>query len=96
MDVLAELLPPSYTAKAEPSARDSRRHQQHEKKQQNEPEPELKSDQETIKITANPLPETERRNGEDRRQQRMNRGRWLESRARNDRRAKESAIFVKV
>ena len=33
MDVLAELLPPNYTAKAEPSSKDSRRQQPQKKKQ---------------------------------------------------------------
>jgi hypothetical protein len=94
MEVFADLLPPSYTAKTEPSAKDSRRQRQQGKSSQQEAV--LDSEQDTIKITTGPIIENERRAGDDRRQQQTNRGRWLESRDRNDRRAIESAIFVKV
>lgn len=96
MDVLAELLPPSYTAKAEPSARDSRRQQPQGKQPDKALKVEQDRQQSRLKITAKPLPEKERRAGEDRRQQRMQRGRWLESRERYDRRAKALTVFVKV
>lgn len=91
MDVLAEILPPSYTARAEPSARDSRRQQPQGKPQDKA----LKSKSSALKVTK-PLQESERRAGEDRRRQRMKRGRWLESRERNDRRANKLKVFVKV
>ncbi len=100
MDVLAELLPPNYTAKAEPSAKDSRRHQPQKKKQSKElgsgsgtEQPLLQEKLPAIKAS---LPDSERRTGEDRRQQQMKRGRWLESRDRNDRRATSTAVFVKI
>ncbi len=91
MEVLAELLPPSYSVKAEPSAKDSRRQQQ-EKKNSNKSKAQSSKSEVTIKLA----PEIDRRTGEDRRQKRINRGRWLESRGRSDRRASESTIFVRV
>ena len=100
MDVLAELLPPNYTAKAEPSSKDSRRHQPQKKKQSkglgSEPETEQALLKEKLSATQSSLPDSDRRMGEDRRQQRMKRGRWLESRDRNDRRATAMTVFVKV
>lgn len=93
MEVLAELLPPSYSVKAEPSAKDSRRQQQ-EKKNSNKSKskPQLSKSKVMTKLA----PEIDRRTGEDRRQKKINRGRWLESRGRSDRRASESTIFVRV
>lgn len=91
MEVLAELLPPSYSVKAEPSAKDSRRQQQ-EKKSSNKSKPQPSKSKVMTKLA----PEIDRRTGEDRRQKKINRGRWLESRGRSDRRASESTIFVRV
>ena len=96
MDVLAELLPPSYTAKAEPLAKDSRRQQPREKPQDKAPKAEQTHQRNSRKVIAKSLPEKERRAGEDRRQQRMQRGRWLESRERSDRRATALTVFVKI
>ena len=93
MDVLTELLPPSYTGKGEPIAKDSRRHRQ-EQNQANAAELTQESVQE--ERTAESAPDIERRSGEDRRHQQTDRGRWLESRARKDRRASASTVFVKV
>jgi len=91
MDVIAELLPPSYSVKAEPSAKDSRRQQQERKKPR-----QTQTKTTSIKITSSMAPEVERRTGEDRRQKKVNRGRWLESRDKSDRRASSSTIFVRV
>ena len=96
MDVIAELLPPSYTAKAEPSTKDSEKQRQKEKMLRKELDVVFESEQKTKETTVNASPETDRRAGEDRRQQKINRGRWLESRNRNDRRAIESTISVKI
>ena len=93
MEVLVELLPPSYTGKAEPTAKDSRRQQQEQQAGEQKKGSELDSE---IKTIANAPAGKERRKGEDRRRQRMIRGRWLESRNRNDRRASALKIFVKV
>ena len=93
MEVLIDLLPASYTAKAEPSAKDSRQKQPraHDKKQ-----PKLTSKHDEAEISEQKSVENERRTGDDRREQALNRGRWLESRDRKDRRANESAICVKI
>lgn len=96
MDVLVELLPPSFTAKTEPAAKDSRRQQPQEKKQAKARRAEQDPEQAMLKVTAKLIPDTERRAGEERRQQRMKRGRWLESRDRHDRRATALSVFVKV
>ncbi|WP_085299357.1 hypothetical protein [Cognaticolwellia mytili] len=96
MDVIAELLPPSYTAKAEPSVKDRERQSQREKMLRKELAIVFEPEQKTMETTVKVLPETDRRVGEDRRQQKISRGRWLESRDRNDRRTTESAISVKI
>lgn len=93
MEVLIDLLPASYTAKAEPSAKDSRQKQPraHDKKQ-----PKLTPKHDEAEISEQKSVENERRTGDDRREQALNRGRWLESRDRKDRRANASAICVKI
>lgn len=96
MDVLVELLPPSFTAKTEPAAKDSRRQQPQKNKQAKARAAEPDHEQVTLKTTAKPILDTERRSGEERRQQRMVRGRWLESRDRYDRRTTALSVFVKV
>ena len=100
MDAYVDLLPPSYTVKAAPAANDSSRKNQQGKRKNDEPETEAETEaeaaQEPLNVAANLPNGEERRKGEDRRQKSLHRGRWLESRDRNDRRATESAIFVKV
>ena len=93
MEVLIGLLPASYTAKAEPSAKDSRQKQQraHDKKK-----PSLAAEHDVAEISEQKKIENERRIGDDRREQTLNRGRWLESRDRKDRRENQSAICVKI
>ncbi|ASP48671.1 hypothetical protein [Cognaticolwellia beringensis] len=93
MEVLIDLLPASYTAKAEPSAKDSRQKQAraHDKKK-----PNLTPEHDEAEISEQKEVENERRTGDDRREQTLNRGRWLESRDRKDRRENESAICVKI
>jgi hypothetical protein len=91
MDVLVDLLPASYTAKAEPSAKDSHQKQKQQKKPPNSPTTQVE-----VKTSSPALVEVERRTGDERREQEMNRGRWLESRNRNDRRENASTICVKI
>ncbi|TWX73487.1 hypothetical protein [Colwellia sp. C1TZA3] len=93
MDVLVDLLPGSFTAKVEPSVKDSRQKQGY---QQTKNLPNLPTEQAEVKTSSQTIVETERRTGDDRREQEMNRGRWLESRDRNDRRANASDISVKI
>lgn len=93
MDVLVDLLPPSYTAKAEPSAKDNRHKQRQEKPSKNIASKSARAD----KALAAPINvEAERRTGQDRRLKKTSRGRWLESRNRNDRRRRASEVFVKI
>ncbi len=99
MDVLAELLPSSYTVKAEPSAKDSQR-QQSQAKQRRAQKADKNSQSESLETPLNnqvkTLPEHERRTGDDRRQHSMKRGRWLESRDKNDRRTTATGLCLKV
>jgi hypothetical protein len=99
MDVLSELLPSSYTVKAEPSAKDSRR-QQPQAKQGRAQIIDKNSQSESLETPLNnqvkTLPEHERRTGDDRRQHSMKRGRWLESRDKNDRRTTATGLCLKV
>ena len=91
MDVLTELLPSSYTAKAEPSAKDSRQRQSQAKKSH--------SEDQQMALNNNDLktgPDNERRAGDDRRLQSMKRGRWLESRDKKDRRTATTDLSLKV
>ncbi len=96
MEVFVDLLPPSYTVKAAPSAKESPRKRQQERDKNENTELAAESEQDIIKTDTDIALNEDRRKGDDRRQQRINRGRWLESRDRNDRRATELAIFVKV
>jgi hypothetical protein len=91
MDVFTELLPASFTAKAEATAKDSK--QKKGRNDKNKPSlPQLVKDKpEQVKMV-----ETERRTGEERREKVVNRGRWLESRDKKDRRASKSKISVKI
>lgn len=99
MDVLTELLPSSYPVKAESSAKDSRR-QRHQAKQGRAEKIDESSQPKSLEAPLNNqvkiLPEHERRSGEDRRQHSMKRGRWLESRDKNDRRATITGLCFKV
>ena len=96
MDVIVELLPASFTAKTEPAAKDSSRQQREEKKQHKVRCSTQNAQQASLKVTDKAIYDKERRTGEERRQQRMKRGRWLESRDRNDRRSTALTVFVKV
>ena len=90
MDVFVSLLPASFTTKAERLEKDSRERQQQQRKKM----PDALTEQLKIKIASPALSKDERRSGGDRRQQRIKRGRWLESRDRNDRRATALNVIV--
>ncbi|UUO22623.1 hypothetical protein FGD67_05065 [Colwellia sp. M166] len=100
MDVLTELLPSSYTAKAEPSAKDSRQRQSQAKKSQaKNATKKPHSEDQQMALNNNDLktgPDNERRAGDDRRLQSMKRGRWLESRDKKDRRTATTDLSLKV
>jgi hypothetical protein len=90
IDFFVSLLPASFTAKAERLEKDSRERKQQQRKKT----PNALTEQLKIKIAPPALSEDERRSGRDRRQQRIKRGRWLESRDRNDRRATALNVIV--
>ncbi|MBA6328567.1 hypothetical protein H4J46_11565 [Colwellia sp. MB02u-6] len=90
MDVFVSLLPASLTTKAERLEKDSREKQQQQRKKM----PDALTEQLKIKIASQALSKDERRSGGDRRQQRIKRRRWLESRDRNDLRATALNVMV--
>lgn len=96
MEVFTDLLPDSYTAKPEPSAKDSKQKKEKNKKVK------YKQERTLLPVVVENSPpkkkivEDDRRTGEERREKVLNRGRWLESRDRKDRRANETAISVKI
>lgn len=96
MEVFVDLLPPSYTVKAEPSAKDSRRQRHQKKNAYKNVAPPIDAEQEAAKSNTQQAFVKERRINEDRRQKKMKRGRWLESRDRNDRRATTPTISFKI
>lgn len=99
MDVLVELLPLSYRAKAEPATKDRRQKQQKQHQQLKQTASQVSGTaSETLekKLNTEFLPDIERRRGEDRRQHDMHRGRWLESRSRHDRRIQALGILMKI
>lgn len=95
MDVLTELLPPSYLLKSESTEKDKRRNK---KGYSNKLSKKLETTKESTEIrkVLSQWDETDRRSGNDRRKQFAKRGRWLESRDRNDRRAVITDVFVKI
>jgi hypothetical protein len=92
MEVFVDFLPSSYTVKAAPSAKEKPRKHQQGKNSNKATELAV----EPNAIDTDEFSSEDRRKGDDRRKLRINRGRWLESRDRNDRRATEPAFFVKV
>lgn len=98
MDVLAELLPPSYLVKPENTAKDRKqKHQQYRKIKHSYVEGFSDETQSQTAIAkASNWDEVERRSGKDRREQMECRGRWLESRAEKDRRQQSKGIQIKI
>lgn len=97
MDVLAELLPPSYLVKSETTAKD-RQPEQHDpqKEQSSEENNEAPEQQQKKNKTAKKAYFVERRSGEDRRLHQKNRGRWLDSRLNKDRRKENAKSAIKL
>lgn len=91
MDVFTELLPASFTAKPEATAKDSKQKKGRNNKSKPSPPQSVKDKPEQKEVV-----ETERRTGEERREKVVNRGRWLESRDRKDRRVNNQKISVKI
>ena len=96
MDVIAEILPSSYLAKSENTAKD----------RQNKPQAKQTKQQKTSTVEETEVVDNvtvldawdlqERRSGEDRRQQRKSRGRWLDSRTSPDRRKENIKQAVQI
>ncbi len=95
MDVLAELLPPSYLVKAENTAKDKKQNSKHSRQQLNQGEQAIAAEDLDVQSAVN-WDHVDRRSGEDRRQNSKCRGRWLESRAEKDRRQQAKAIAIKI
>lgn len=95
MDVIAELLPPSYLLKSESASKDKRQKSGYRNSTTKESTTE-KSEVVETKVAISEWNDVDRRTGKDRRKQMAKRGRWLESRDRNDRRASAYEIFVKI
>ena len=97
MDFLDELLPAGYLLKPEVTSKD--KHQKPKQKKYKKESALAKSDEQDgfieIRRAVSSWNDADRRKG-DRRKQFVKRGRWLESRSRNDRRAENSEIFVKI
>jgi len=96
MDVITELLPPTNLVKSETTVKD----QKQNKKQKKEKASATKEDEVAsvvaIKTKFSDWNSVDRRTGNDRRLQLSKRGRWLESRDKNNRRAVEQSISVKI
>lgn len=98
MDLLAELLPPTYQVKAENTAKDRKQkgnQYRSAKKAYLAEQSQQSSSVVNFKQVSN-WNEVERRSGRDRREYMENRGRWLESRAEKDRRQLAKAIQIKI
>lgn len=98
MDVLAEILPPSYLVKSENTAKDRQQKNKQNKKNKslnayNTTKSELSS---VAEQDNRPKLDIDRRSGEDRRETQQNRGRWLESRAKKDRRKDDKATAIQL
>jgi hypothetical protein len=97
MDVISELLPHVNQVKSAHASKDSPQHKQHPKNlAQYNDEQVTKDETNVVRLNVSELEIVDRRSGDDRRQNRLNRGRWLESRDRSDRRALTTSVFVKI
>jgi hypothetical protein len=96
MDVMTELLPPTNLVKSETATKDRKQ----AKKNRKEKDTEIKNDDVesvvAMKTKFSDWNSVDRRTGEDRRKQMSKRGRWLESRDKNNRRVVEQSISVKI
>ncbi|NQZ81953.1 MAG: hypothetical protein HRT52_13140 [Colwellia sp.] len=96
MDVITELLPPTNLVKSETATKDRKQ----AKKNRKEKEVAIKNDNTgsvvPMKIKFSDWNSLDRRTGNDRRKQMSKRGRWLESRDKNNRREVELSISMKI
>ncbi|WP_448547775.1 hypothetical protein [Thalassotalea fusca] len=95
MDFIDDLLPAAYAMRSEVLAKDKRQQPKANKRKQ------YKSvNQDVVETTTARQKDSwdseERRSGEDRRQKKLNRGRFLESREEKDRRQLANALFLKI
>jgi len=98
MDVLAELLPPSYLVKSENAAKDKKHkgNKYNSRKHSYTAEAVSLAIEENRTIDSQHWDQVERRSGKDRREGEYCRGRWLESRAEKDRRQLSKAIQITI
>ena len=98
MDFLAELLPQGQVLKSGSSSKDKRQKSGYSNSASQVAKDNLENANVEIetKVAVSEWKDVDRRTGKDRRKQMAKRGRWLESRDRNDRRASEFEIFVKI
>ena len=96
MDVFAELLPSAHLVKSENTAKDRKQKPKHLRKMETvyRDDAETAPEQEIANTCS--WDEEDRRSGEDRRLQKKNRGRFLDSREPKDRRQQSQGIFVKI
>ncbi|WP_206484393.1 hypothetical protein [Thalassotalea sp. G2M2-11] len=99
MDVLTELLPPSYKVKSENTAKDKKQRGKQQrsnaKAYRNDALPDEGLPEVAIRQAEN-WQQVERRSGKDRREHMESRGRWFESRDKKDRRQLSHAIEIKI
>ena len=95
MDLISELLPPSYLLKSENTAKDKRKNKTPYQNKSHIDDSE-KSKPVTNKIAVSDWGSVDRRTGKDRRSQIAKRGRWLESRLKKDRRASDFKVSFKI
>ncbi|MFT5758124.1 MAG: hypothetical protein ACI9LM_002863 [Alteromonadaceae bacterium] len=96
MDVITELLPPINLVKAEAAVKDQKQGKKHKKENKVAPEESDLVAVVPIKAKFSDWSSVDRRAGNDRRQQLNKRGRWLESREKNNRREVDPPISMKI
>lgn len=99
MDVIAEILPSSYLAKSENTAKDRKNKPAAEQKKQQAKQTGKQDAEELTNTNVTAIDawdQQERRSGQDRRQQRKSRGRWLDSRTSPDRRKENTKQVLQI
>ena len=96
MDVITELLPPTNLVKSETATKDQKQNKKHQKEKDSVIKAAEVVPVVAIKTKFSDWNSVDRRTGNDRRLQLSKRGRWLESRDKNNRRAVEQSISVKI
>ena len=96
MDIFADLLPSAHTVKAESTAKDRKQKPKQLRKIEKLYRENIDVVEEKVGVASSNWEHDERRSGEDRRLQKKNRGRWLDTREPKDRRQQSQALFVKI